>query len=80
MDFIECGEEAEILLNEEIYKNSSIQLTDHINILFGKSNSIIKKVKQVYNLNIIDFKIIIRDYIKFLSVLLILYWIYWLVL
>jgi len=65
---------------EQIFKNRISEKNP--NILFGRSNSVIKKVQQFYKLNIntIDFKIVIGDFIKGISVLLILYWIYWLVL
>ena len=66
---------------EQLFKNKLLEKNP--NILFGRSNSITKKTKKLYNLNIniLDSKIILyHRYIKFYSVIFILYWFYWLVL
>ena len=61
---------------EQIFKNKILEKNP--NILFGRSNTIIKKIKQLYDLNIyfIDFKIVIKDLINSSSFLFILYWIF----
>ena len=58
---------------EQIFRSKILEKNP--NILFGRSNSVIKKVKQLYNLNIrfIDFRIIIKDYFYVISALFMLY-------